>query len=188
MAYRNLSDSVLFSLYKEGDRRAYTEIYNRYSGALYAHALKRLNDREEAKDVIQELFTYLWLHRRKITIQTQLSGYLYKATRNRVINILAHREVANYYIDSLELLNNQGHTDDLVRQNQLAELIEKEINFLPSKMREVFLLSRKRYLSHCEIAEELQISELTVKKQVANALKMLRTRLSPFMRCLLFLF
>src|SRR4051794_27471188 len=111
MTYRNLSDSVLFSLYKEGNRGAYTEIYNRYSGALYAHALKRLNDREEAKDVIQELFTYLWLHRRKITIQTQLSGYLYKATRNRVINILAHREVANYYIDSVELLNNQGHTD-----------------------------------------------------------------------------
>lgn len=179
MAYRNLSDQELFCLLKEGNRCAYTEIYNRYSAPLYAHALKRLNDREEAKDIIQELYAYLWANRENITLQGQLSGYLYKAIRNRVVNVYAHREVATSYIDSLgqDIPNCKEHTDYLIRENQLANLIEKEINFLPSKMREVFILSKRRYLSNREIANELNISEGTVKKQVANALKILRTRL-----------
>lgn len=183
--YPSLSDQDLFSLFKKGDRDAYTEIYTRYSTPLYAHVLSRLSDREEAKDIVHELFAYLWVNRTKIVIQTQLSSYLYKAIRNRVINVLAHREVATNYIHSLEFANNREHTDDLVRQNQLAELIEKEINFLPSRMREVFLLSKRGYLSNREIADKLQISELTVKKQMTNALKLLRSRLSTF-RCLFF--
>jgi RNA polymerase sigma-70 factor (ECF subfamily) len=188
MTYRNLSDQDLFCLLKEGDCRAYTEVYNRYSESLYAHVLKRLNDREEAKDVIQELYANIWANKEKIVIQGQLSSYLYKSVRNRVINILAHKEVATNYIDSLEqeIPNYKEQTDYLIRQNQLAELIEKEINFLPSKMREVFTLSRKRYLTHREIADKLNISELTVKKQVTNALKILRSRLDLFIRCFFF--
>jgi RNA polymerase sigma-70 factor (ECF subfamily) len=189
MRYRNLSDQDLFCLLQEGDCRAYTEIYNRYSESLYAHALKRLNNREEAKDIIQELYTYIWVNRAKISIQGRISSYLYKATRNRVINVLAHREVATNYIVSLEqeIPNYKEHADYLIRENQLAGIIEREISFLPSKMKEVFILSRKRYLSNREIAHELNISELTVKKQVANALKILRSRLDVLIRCFIYI-
>lgn len=56
-------------------------------------------------------------------------------------------------------------------------LIEKEIDALPPKMREVFKLSRQHHLSHSQIAAKLDISEQTVSKQITNALKILRTRL-----------
>jgi RNA polymerase sigma-70 factor (ECF subfamily) len=59
----------------------------------------------------------------------------------------------------------------------MEELIEKEIATLPPKMREVFELSRKANLNYREIAEKLNISDNTVKKQMSNALKILRSRL-----------
>lgn len=183
--YRDYSDHVLLNLLKDGNHHAYTELYNRYSGILYAHALRRLNDREEAKDIIHEIFTYLWVNRSTIEIQGHISGYLYTSVRNRVIKVVAHQTVASKYIDVQQFkIPNSFSSDYLIRENQLKDLIEKEIGSLPPRMREVFNLSRKGYLTHREIACELNISELTVKKQMTNALKLLRTRLDLLIKFL----
>ena len=69
----------------------------------------------------------------------------------------------------------------------VLRIIENEIANMPGKMREIFELSRKSHLSHREIAETLGISEKTVKNQVNNALKILRTRLG-LLNYLIFLF
>lgn len=181
MEYKNKPDHHLLALLKESDHQAYTVLYNRYSSVLYAHALRRLQDREEAKDIIQELFTYLWVNRESIVVQGQVSGYLYTAVRNRVIKVIAHRAVASQYIDFELTKDYKNSTSDyLIRETQLKNLIENEIAALPPKMRKVFLLSRKEHLPHREIANQLNISEFTVKKQVSNALRILRARLDLF--------
>jgi RNA polymerase sigma-70 factor (ECF subfamily) len=174
-----VSDQDLVFLLREGSQDAYTEIYNRYKWLLHTHAYKKLGDRDAANDVIQELFTNLWTKREDIFLTSTLSAYLYTATRNSILNIIEHRQVESKYIDSLMDYTNGyvAATDHLVREKQLTEIIEKEIAALPSKMREVFELSRKSHLTHKEIAEHLGISEETVKKQVKNALKILRVRL-----------
>jgi RNA polymerase sigma-70 factor (family 1) len=184
-----LSDNELLSQLREGDHHAYTEIYNRYSGVLYVHAYNKLRDREESKDILQELFTAIWNNRSELEIRTNLSGYLYTAIRNRVFKQLSRKQREEQYTESIQQSVNEGHcvTDHLVRENQLAAIIEKEINALPAKMREIFLLSRKAQLSHKEIAEQLGLDESTVKKQVNNALKRLRAKLGLF-NYLLFLF
>ncbi|TSJ36411.1 RNA polymerase sigma-70 factor [Mucilaginibacter corticis] len=174
-----ISDHDLVSLLQEGDENAYVEIYNRYKWLLHTHAYKKLGDRDAANDIVQDLFTSLWSKREDVFITTTLSAYLYTAVRNRVLNIIEHRTVETKHIDSL-LNYASGYvaaTDYLVREKQLAAIIEKEIAALPPKMREVFELSRKSHLTHREIAEKLDISEETVKKQVKNALKILRVRL-----------
>lgn len=177
--YSQISDSDLQHLLMTGDPHAFTEIYDRYKGVLYQHGLNMLKDRDEAKDILQELFTSIWTNRDSIQIQTNLSGYLYKCLRNRVLNQIAHRHVESKYILSLEKFIARGEyiTDHRVRERQLAELIEKEIDALPPKMREVFRLSRVSNLSHKEIAEELSLSEQTVRTQVRNALRLLRVKL-----------
>ncbi|MCJ8208837.1 RNA polymerase sigma-70 factor [Mucilaginibacter sp. RS28] len=178
-ALNTASDQELVSLLREGSEEAYAEIYNRYKWLLHTHAYKKLGDREAANDVIQELFAALWTKRQDIFLTTTLSAYLYTATRNRILNIIEHEKVESRYVDSLLVYANNyvASTDHLIRERQLMEIIEKEIAALPPKMREVFELSRKSHLSHKEIAEELSISEETVKKQIKNALKILRMRL-----------
>lgn len=182
MSYFSYSDEDLFFLLKEEDHDAFTEIYNRYSGILYAHILKRLQDPEEAMDIVQELFTYLWQKKEEIEITSYLSGYLYTSVRNRVINNIAHKDITSQYYD---FKRNSSHyivssTDHLVREKQLSDIIEKEISALPERMREVFELSRFHHLSHREIANRLNITELTVKKHVNKALRILRIKLDLF--------
>src|SRR5690606_12764450 len=128
-------DEVLFSLLKEEeDHDAFTEIYSRYSGILYAHILKRLQDPEEAMDIVQEIFTYLWQKKVEVVITSNLSGYLYKSARNRVINKIAHKDITSKYYDFKKSSSYMiSSTDHLVRERQLSEIIEKEISFLPER-------------------------------------------------------
>jgi|SRR5690606_6434781 len=186
--YSACSDQELILLLKENDHDAFVEIYHRYSEPLYRHAYKMLRDREVAKDLIQELFTVLWSKRSEFVLQASLSSYLFTATRNRVIKIISHKSIESVYFSSIQKSINQGNaiTDHLVREKELSAIIEKEIDKLPRKMRTVFNLSRKDQLSHSEIAAQLNISESTVKKQVNNALKILRVKLEIYRPILLF--
>jgi len=177
--YRTLSDQELTGLLKNGDQAAYAMIYQRYYRLLYIHALKKLNDEEEAKDIIQELFTTLWTKRETILQDTNFAAFLYTSVRNRVLDYFSHQKVASRYIDSLQgfIDTDPVSADDRVHERELLEFIQAEIQSLPPKMREVFLLSREENLSHKEIAEQLGISEQTVSKQISNALKVLRYKM-----------
>jgi RNA polymerase sigma-70 factor (family 1) len=179
MNYSSLSDSDLADLLKSDDKAAFSAIYDRFKWVLYLHAVKRCGNREEAMDIVQELFTTLWDKRAELNIRTQLSGYLYASVRNRVIKLIGHRQVVTKHVDSLKNSINFDTciTDHRVRENNLTEIIEKEINELPEKMREIFIMSRKLHMTHKEIAENLGIQESTVKRQVSNALQQLRIKL-----------
>ena len=176
--YEFVSDYELLTLLKAGDRLAYTEIYNRYKIVLHTHAYKWMRDREEAKDIIHELFAFLWDKRESIEFNTNLSGYLYISLRNRIFNRISKKKFESQYIDSLQEFINKGHcvTDHRVREKQLGELVEKEITALPNKMREVFELSRKSNLSHKQIAAQLDLSEQTVRKHIQHALRILKSK------------
>src|ERR1700761_4613107 len=138
-AYSSLSDYELSGLLKSDDKAAFTEIYNRYKWVLFLHALKRIRDREQAKDIIQELFTTLWDKRHDLDLRSHLSGYLYTAVRNRIIKAFAHQQIKSDYVNSVVASFNDDNciTDHKVRQSNLAAIIENEINELPEKMREV---------------------------------------------------
>jgi RNA polymerase sigma-70 factor (family 1) len=179
VAYSKLTDPELTNLLKMGDHLAFTEIYNRYKFILHAHAVNKLRDREEARDIIQEVFTYLWSKHNIIQFSGNLSGYLYGAIRHAILNKITRKQVQEKYFDSIKAFAMQGDvvTDHLIRENQLKNYIEKEIALLPPKMREVFEMSRKEYLTHKEIAWKLGISEQTVSKQITNALKILKVKL-----------
>ena len=174
-----LSDNELSTLLTNGDHRAYEQLYRRYSRLLFNYAMKKLRNEEQAKDIIQEFFTELWAKRETTVFSTNIAGYFFSAINNRIINYFLRENVklkfVNYVADNLQgVISN---TDHLIRENQLMELIEKEIQRLPPKMRVVFEMSRKQHLSYKEIADKLEISESTVENQVSNALFRLRTKL-----------
>lgn len=177
---RALHDHELAVMVRNSDKGAYTEIYQRYFRLLFIHARKKLPDDDAAKDVVQDLFTIIWLRRETLMPpSTSLAAYLFGAVRNRILDIYSHQQVQQKYVNSLQQFLDTATADPetTLREKELLEHIENEINALPPKMREVFELSRKASLSHREIAEQLHISEQTVAKQVSNALKILRSKL-----------
>lgn len=179
LPYNSLSDLELVELLRTGNQNAFAEIYERYFGLLYLHAYNRLRDKDEAKDLVQELFSHLWSKRATLEPKTNFANYLYTWVRNRVLNIIAHKQVEEKYKAALPgwISGTEALTDHRVRERQLAAIIEREIRALPPKMREVFELSRKSNLSYKEIAEKLNLSEQSVRSHVKNALKILRMRL-----------
>ena len=184
-----MSDLELVNLLRTGNQYAFAEIYERYFGVLYLHAYNRLRDKNEAKDLVQELFSYLWSKRGLLEPKTNFSNYLYTWVRNRVLNIIAHKQVQDKYLATLPPLNIavESSTDHRLRERQLAAIIEREVDALPPKMREVFEMSRKANLTYKEIAEKLNLSEQSVRSHVKNALKILRTKLGVLF-FLLFIF
>lgn len=179
-SYTNLSDNQLVDFLKLGDNCAYAEIYDRYWAILYRYSRRILENDEEAEDVVQDIFVMLWTKASSLEIKVCLSAFLYTSVRNRILKHFQRSKVRSNYLNSLEKFIDQGKcvTDHLVREHELASRIEKELDHLPAKMREVFELRRKEHLSYKEISEKLEISELTVKKQVNNATKVLKIKLS----------
>ncbi len=179
--YKSLTDNELFSLIQNGNKNAFEEIYERFNGLLYIYACKLVHDKEDARDIVQEIFVYLWSNP-TIKIKSELSSYLYTAVRYKVFDWLDKNKSKSNYLLSLEKFVEQGTciTDDYIREKEFASIIEKEVSLLPPKMRQIFELSRQQHLSQKKIAELLHLSDKTVKKQMSNALKVLRLKLTSF--------
>lgn len=188
-AYSSYTDAALIARLRSCDQVAYAEIYKRYWAVLFRHARKMLQNEEEARDVIQDVFAALWTKAPELVIKTSLPAYLYSAVRNKILNLIDHNRVKTDYLESLDKFMDQGArvTDQMVRERELAAIIEQEVAMLPARMREVFELSRKDGLSYKEIAAKLDIADNTVKKQVHKAISILRLKLSSLISLLLFL-
>lgn len=187
--YSALSDNELSQLLQQLDRAAYTEIYNRYWMLLFRHGRKMLQDDEEALDVVQEVFTMLWAKATEMPINTSLSSFLYTAVRNDILNLMRRGKVKEKYMVSLgNFLDNGSYvTDEQIRYKEFAATIEQEIAKLPPKMKQIFEMSRNLGLSYSQIAQEMDISDETVRKQMHRALKKLRVSLGPHLYSLIFI-
>ncbi|ULT25186.1 hypothetical protein KUH03_41255 [Sphingobacterium sp. E70] len=125
--YRNLSDPELVNLLKASDHAAYLEIYDRYKTALQQHAWKKLGRAEDVQDLIQDLFTELWVKREVLTLTTGLANYLFTAIRNRSLNLIYKRRKEAPYLDSLQEFIREGNylIDLQIREKEFQELIQK---------------------------------------------------------------
>lgn len=180
--YKTFNDQVLFDLIKADDQLAYTELYDRYKEILHRYAYKWLQEREVVKDVVQDLFITLWAKRDTLSLPQNVAGYLYTSVRYAILRAIQEDKRKNSYANSLQEYMDKGVsiTDHKVREKQLQAIIEREIAALPDKMREVFELSRNNHLTYAEIAQQLELSEHTVRNHVKKALKILRSRLGFF--------
>lgn len=178
--FSTLSDLELVGLIKEGHSKAFAEIYERYWALLLRHAIGLLKDEDEAKDIVQDVFKVLLEKGTSLEIHTSLSSFLYTSTRYRILNHFRHSKVAESYLATLqsELEPGLPSTDQIIEEKELTRLIENGLEKLPPKMREVFELSRINEYSYREISDKLNLSDHTVKRQISNALKIMRDSLN----------
>lgn len=172
---------MLVESFRKGDNWAFEEIYSRYDKLLYIYAYKKLNDRETAKDVVQEVFLKLLDNRISFVLKTTLASYLYRAVLNRILDIFKHNDVIRRHIEAGNhyVTISEERSDYLIRENDIKRLIAREIENMPPRMREIYELKRNAYLSTKEIAARLNISEDTVATQLKRAKRHLKERLKP---------
>lgn len=182
------SEGDLFHMLLEGREEAFDAIYSLYAVPLLNAAYKRLQSKEEAKEVVQEVFISLYLKKNEIKHPGNLAGYLFTALRNRILDIIKTDLLHTTHHHQLSKLQ-ESYTDieSQLEQKELENTLQKAIGQLPDKCRKVFLLSRYEGLSYKEIAVQLNVSVNTVEKHVGKALRLLRLQLSDARLLLLLL-
>jgi RNA polymerase sigma-70 factor (ECF subfamily) len=177
---QQLGDDVLLDLLKEDNKEAFDVIYMRYWERLYFYLIKAIKDTEEAEDILQEVFVSLWKRRSNLDDIGSLSAYLFSCVRYSGFRYIRNEIKKNDFRKSWSFLfrEEDNLSEMQLAANELSRVLNKEIDKLPVKMREVFVLSRKDELSYKEIAYKLNISDKTVKKQINNALKHLHLKLN----------
>lgn len=179
--FKAYSDEGLLKLLKQQELGAFEEIYLRYWRKLYSAAYKRLMSRETAEEIVQDIFTSLWVNRHTAEIDV-LSSYLITAVKYKVINNLeremSRRQYAEAQIQASHTADNS--TEETVLLNELNSALEKEIQKLPPKRKQIFKMSREDHLSIKEVASNLGISEKTAENQLGKALKVLKLNLKHF--------
>lgn len=173
------NDHEIFVRLKLGEQSAFVEIYRRYNALLFIHANNKLRDKDDAKDVVQDVLAKLWEKREELDVTVNLSGYLYTAVRNKIFDLIKHKKVIGGYIEIFfaQEADGQIYADHLIRERQFAAIITREIEALPPRTREVFELRRLENLSNKEVAKRLNITESTAADYMKKALKILKPRI-----------
>jgi RNA polymerase sigma-70 factor (ECF subfamily) len=181
MNYRNLSDDAILVLFKDNDADAFKEIYLRYWKQVYQVAYKKLQSKELAEEVTQNLFVDLWKRRDSLAINN-LSAYLFGSLKFAVINYFKSLLVQErYQLHARESLPKNENTDYLILLHDLSDALNRGIDLLPKKTAEVFRLSRINNYSVKDISKALNISEKAVEYHITQSLKTMRYHLKEYM-------
>lgn len=179
-AVASYSDEALVSSMADGNQWAFTSLYRRYWEPLFITAVKVIRSREDAADIVQEVFLSLWNRRRDIALRGSLPAYLQTSVKYHAIHYIERNITRRNYLETLANLAAESAApavDTILQVKELQEIVEAVTQQMPPRMRAVYEFSRKEHLSHKEIAAELGMSEETVKKHIQHALQLIRAAL-----------
>lgn len=178
-----MKDLLLIEALRKRDKVAFDYIFNYYYSALCAFSMQYVNDHDTVEDLVQDMFVTLWVEAPKLQIQSSLKAYLFASIKNRCFDFRKHKKVIEkyqtYFLFSSE--GSENSADHHFSESELRQTIQKSLEKLSPRCREIFELSRQKGLSNKEISEELEISKRTVELQISNALKILRKELTDFL-------
>nr|WP_068890031.1 sigma-70 family RNA polymerase sigma factor [Pedobacter panaciterrae] len=176
---KSLSDSQLLHYISQDNVMAFEVLFERHWDKLYRIALSRVQDTDDAQDILQEVFISIWNRRNSIIIKTSLEGYLIGALKFAVITHLRSQKVKQDQlteaIQRMNIMENAIH--DLSDYFLLEKTLEDAINSMPLMLKQVYLL-RSDNLSVKEIADKLGLADQTVKNYIAEVLRRLRIVIS----------
>lgn len=163
-----------------GDSDAFRLVFLKYAPRVEAFAMKMLKNIHEAQDVSQNIFTKLWMQRRELAQVQSLNAYLFRMTRNAVLDICKHSRIRMQFENSARV-DGQILCDDVTERIDTAELsrqIEAAVSKMPARRYEIYRLSRECGKNNREIAEELNISPKRVENQITKALGSIKKEIS----------
>ena len=178
--YSTFSDDKLLDLIQGDDFAAFDELYHRYAQRLVSYIHSKLDDVEESKDVVQEIFVSIWVDRKNLFHVNSISNYLYKIALNKSLNVFRKNKVKAVYIKSFStfLASDPVLLGDTDTESDREKALNTALIRLPEKMRAIFELRYFDGLSNEQVAKRLNISHHTVATQMKRALKSIRKDLN----------
>lgn len=187
-----MNESELLNKLKSREQDSLRIAVERYSSMLYKVALGFTHDKQEADDIVQEVFIKLWENAPKLELKnTKLSTWLYRVTVNYAINLTRRNKFKSLFEDLSQFTRKSDdgtiefQIEDTQNKNpaeqtenkELGEIIKIAINSLPKKQKIAFILTKYRGLSSKEVAEIMEISPGNVDILVHRAKKALQKKI-----------
>lgn len=183
-----MNNEAFITRINQGDEKAYGVLFELYYDKLLYIAVSYVGNREDAQEIVQDVFVKIWKKRNLIDGNRNINNFLYLMTRNACLDFLRKRKSRlNIYRDTLQeeaLVNYSALADDVsssVIEKELEKQVLKALELLPEKCKTVFVKSRFEGLKRKEISEELHISVKTVENHLTRALKHMRVHLQEFL-------
>jgi RNA polymerase sigma-70 factor (ECF subfamily) len=180
-------EHVLVAQIRAGEEGPFTEVFTSYHERLCFYAESYVRSPETAKEIVSDVFLWIWQHRGEWRVHGSLASYLYGAVRHRALSHLKHARIverAHAQVLRGEYSPGMGEPpaspEEELQAQELAALVERTIQGLPERSREAFLLQRQHGLSYGEIAATMGISVSTVEKHMIRALAALREGLAAW--------
>lgn len=165
---------------QKGSVKAFNAIYELYARRLYAFCLKYTKSRQNAEEIVEDTFVWVWNNRDSIKQEPSLKSLLFLKTKHLLIN--AYRKVVNspIYEDYMDYLDHNGNdtvADSPMEYDEFMKQLDECISQLPKAQQQIIRLSKFEQLANKDIAEQLNYSEQTVKNQLSIGLKQLKSLL-----------
>lgn len=158
---------------KNGDLASFNEIYYQYSPKIYVRLIKLVKDQIVAEEILQDVFTKVWVNRAKIDPTKGFVSFLNHISDNLAIDFFrkVQRDKSlqlELWVSAIELYY---HTEEHIYLKDTQDMLAKAIDSLSPKRKEILILNKFQEKSYKEIAEELGISVSTVSNQLVSAMK-----------------
>ena len=183
-----IKDSDLIIALKGGDSKAYTFLVNQYHHKLCVYVFSLTKDNDLAEDIVQNVFMAIWNKRHKLKEDFVLKSYLYKSVYNEFIDQY-RKEKSVFPLEKkhFDALSSIVEDEDENSLEKLIKLVKQEIENLPPKCKQTFLLSKQDGLTNIEIAEYLNVSLKSVEAHITKAFSILRKTVGEKVNTVLFL-
>lgn len=176
---KNISDDELVEKLRKGDIEAFDAVFEKYGNRLFGFALKYLKSKEEAEELVQDVFLKIWENRKKLMKDSSLKSYLFTISYHNICKIFRKKQLQGKLRDEIGLVSDISvDAEEQINYAFTLEQIEQLIGQLPPKQKLIFLKSRKEGKSTREIAEELHLAPGTVDNHISATLKFLRKHIS----------
>ncbi len=188
MRYVFSNQKKLIKHLRKGNTAAYSYLVDLHYKKLCDYASNLARDNFKSEDIVQNVITRMWINRKKLSPDISIKNYLYKSVYNEFIDQY-RKEIAvtileKKYIEGLETII---EIKDVPETNKLMTLVQNEIEQLPPRCKETFLLSKQDGLTYVEIAEYQNVSVNTVEKQMVKAFSILRKKMKEKVMSFMFL-
>lgn len=186
-----LSDNELILQAKAGNDAAFEELIYRFDKSVLGIALRYVGDRDEAKDIYQEVFIRVYRGIKKFEMKSEFSTWLYRVTTNVClthkskskkhlhVSIDEQSETEDDEMSRYELVDEEYDPGNLMLDKDFGEFISKAVDSLSSKQKMTFVLKHYEGYKLREIAKIMNCKEGTVKKYLFDAIRNLRKKLEP---------
>jgi RNA polymerase sigma-70 factor (ECF subfamily) len=173
-----LTDKELLSEIRRGDDNTLKIIFQMYHSPLCSTVFRMVQDREVAKDIVQEVFIRFWHKHNSLPQELDLKAYLYKSAINGALNYLKKtKRIQQDSLEGIEEIEEPQQIESSMQLDDLQQSLNYTIEGLPPVCKTVFMLSRFDEMPNRQIADYLQISLKSVEKHITKALKTLRSTL-----------